>query len=97
MPLRYEPLARFLAAQSPETEAVTLSLAEIEELLGGPLPRSAWGRSFWANKTFTAQGQAWLGAGWRVARVRLRTAAPWVTFRRCGDAPGGAHDGGETL
>jgi hypothetical protein len=39
-PAKYAPLQRFL--ETVADEAVTLSFADIEALLGAPLPSTAW-------------------------------------------------------
>ena len=75
---KYHPLAQYLTAQP--SDAVTLSFAEIEALLGAPLPRLAYQTGQWWWHPRGPQTRAWRGAGWRVQRVNLwwRT----VTFRR---------------
>lgn len=90
----YEPLAAFLRASSRDAE--TLDFAGIERILGRPLPPSArTDPSWWANATAgRQQGQAWLGAGWRVGSCRLTAEA--VTFERVGEpGPGVAMGGAE--
>jgi len=81
-PRKYEPLRRYLAEYPGDR--VTLTLAEIEAIVGAPLPVSARTRAFWANTRSQrpAQLQAWWSAGWRVAGTRLRQATPAVTFAR---------------
>ena len=85
-PSKYEPLRRYLAAVPSETKAVTLSLAEIEGLLGSPLPASAWATTFWLGSprlwVAAPQARAWLAAGWRVTSHALRAVPPVVTFER---------------
>jgi hypothetical protein len=76
---KYDPLERYLAGAPGAT--LTLSFAELETIVGAPLPagaRSLW--SWWANTPRSSQGRAWLGAGWRRREVNfgLRT----VTFGR---------------
>ena len=84
-PPKYQPLAAYLAALPPETERLTLTLPEIEALLGAALPRTAWQSTFWANgrgSHGTSRARAWQGAGWRSAGLR-RGLRPWaVTFVR---------------
>jgi hypothetical protein len=80
-PRKYDPLIRYLTALP--AEAVTLTFAELEAIIGAPLPEAARQRSYWANSRrgqFT--GPPWLRAGWRVARTDLRRAEPAVTFAR---------------
>ena len=86
---KYDQLAAFLAQQSgPE---VTCTFAEIETILGAPLPRLAHTRGWWmsmAPSRRDAHARGRLGAGWRVVEVRLRSteryllpAEKTVTFR----------------
>jgi hypothetical protein len=85
MPSKYAPLAAFLAAQPPETITVTLTCAEIETLIGAPLPRAAGDPTWWGNMADgRAQAQAWLSTGWRTTRVMLGTGIPTITFARMG-------------
>jgi hypothetical protein len=82
---KYGPLAHFLASLPADIAAVTLTLAEIEQLLGSALPRGAYGRAWWLNSTnerARRHPRAWLSAGWRVAAMTPRTASPSVTFAR---------------
>jgi hypothetical protein len=72
---RLETLADFLAARPPEVRWVALPFAQLEILLGGPLPRTARiRRAWWSGQ------RPWRQAGWRVARVDL--AAGLVEFER---------------
>ena len=77
-PLKYQPLADYLAALPAETEAVTLTFPEIEALLGAPLPRSAVRTTFWTNarqpRAALSQVRAVQGVGWRVGGVRWTTS-----------------------
>jgi len=83
-PLKYDPLRAYLAAQAGDT--VTLTVAEIETILGTSLPASAWNGVFWANAAHgwdaSSQARAWLDAGWRVTGRNFRIAYPAVTFSR---------------
>ncbi len=66
---KYQPLFEYLR-QQPDTELLELSFAEVEEMLGKPLPSSAQTtRAWWANNTRTAQGRAWREAKWLVDTV----------------------------
>ena len=82
MPTRYQPLADFLAAQPAETASVSVPLAEVAALLGGPLPVAAGTQSWWANARDAPHAAAWLAAGWRVRRAWLRRPPGTVTFVR---------------
>jgi hypothetical protein len=76
----YESLRAFLATQ-PGDE-LTLTFAEMERLLGAPLPAAAWLRSWWTNAADAPQARAWLKAGWRVRWVRRQGPQAAVTFSR---------------
>jgi hypothetical protein len=85
---KYVPLTAYLRAQPPEVSSVTLTLAEVEAIIGAPLPRSAVtaGRSWWTNAPVQPQSRAWRSAGWVVAALQRRGGGPpplWtVTFTR---------------
>ena len=85
---RYDPLGAYLAGQPPAVVELTLTLAELEAILGAALPRSAREGSFWGNAVneprVPAHVRAWRRAGWRVAAFERASAA--VTFVR---APAG--------
>jgi len=69
---RYDPLGRYLAGHSEPV--VHLSFAEIERIIGGPLPASARRhRPWWANERSGSHvhASAWMGADRRTARVDL--------------------------
>jgi DNA-binding XRE family transcriptional regulator len=77
---KYWPLFQHLRRSG--LDAITLSLAEIEALLGGPLPESAHtNRGWWSNRSSGAvQASAWLGAGYHVKGIDL--AQGTITFRK---------------
>ena len=86
-PRKYDPLAAYLAALPVETTTVTLTLAEIEALIGAPLPASAWLPSWWVNAAVgQPQVRAWSAAGRRAVQLHLRQTPPSVTFVRA-DVP----------
>ena len=64
---KYAPLCRYLQALSPDTQEDTLGFADIERLLGQPLPSSALKYSpWWANQANVGnrpQAKAWTSAG----------------------------------
>jgi hypothetical protein len=77
----YSPLGDHL--RRLDVDEVALAFAEVERILGRPLPRSARRhRAWWANERSGthSHARAWLEAGWRVDAVNL--AAEWVRFRR---------------
>lgn len=70
---RYALLAIWLQNQPPQKELVKPTFAQIEEIIGSPLPRSAYEhRAWWANDSVShIQSQQWLDVGWRVASVNM--------------------------
>ncbi len=83
MPSPYQRLADYLAAQPPETVELTLTIAEVEAMVGAPLPVSAWSGRWWSNKPYGRwEVRPWVTAGWRVAHLSMRTVTPTVTFAR---------------
>ena len=78
---RYDPLRRYLAGRSEPV--VRLSFADIEHIIGGPLPASARRhRPWWANERSGSHvhASAWMGAGRRTANVDLNLGT--VDFTR---------------
>jgi DNA-binding XRE family transcriptional regulator len=77
---KYWPLFQHLR-QNGQAE-LTLAFAQIEALLGGPLPGSAReSRGWWSNRSSGAvQALAWLEAGYHVKGLDL--AGETVTFRK---------------
>ena len=90
MPAKYQAPARSLAAQSGNQ--VALTLAEMEAIIGAPLPAGARRRQWWRM----AQGPVSLrptvqAAGWRILLGGFWGRTPAVTFVRGApdDAPAG--------
>ena len=80
----YERLGAWLTAQPGPR--VTLRFADIEAILGQPLPASARAGSSWwwqAERRQQAAGRAWRAAGWRLAAVDRRAGR--VTYVRSED------------
>ena len=76
---KYYPLFNYLQ-QQPDTDLLELSFAEIQAILGRPLPPSAQTmRAWWANASRTAQAISWQEAGWLVDSVDFETQL--VIFR----------------
>ena len=69
-PPKYAQLQRCLELE-PGTD-VTLTFAEIEAIIGAPLPQSAGSRSWWSNRAAQSHTRTWLAVGWRVSRVQAR-------------------------
>ena len=81
MPRWYEPLLTFLAQQQPETASVTLTFADLEVLVGRPLPARAVSRSYWRHRKPGGMGHRLAALGWRVGPFgRGQTSA--ITFVR---------------
>jgi hypothetical protein len=89
-PMKYRPLREFLSRQT--VAEAPMSFAEVEDVLGFPLPASARNHAaWWSNNVGThVHAAAWRGAGWRTSRVNL--AAERVTFVREAAAPGIAEE-----
>lgn len=79
---RYAPLKLWLERQPPSDKTLQLSFQQVEEILGAPLPPTAYEhRSWWANDSVGhIQSQYWLEAGWRVDDVNLNEKT--VIFER---------------
>jgi len=75
---KYYPLFNYLRDRD-EVE-VTLTIGEIETLIGDKLPASAWSaKAWWSNRTKGAvQAAAWVEAGYQAAVVDLEQQT--VTF-----------------
>ena len=85
----YWPLYDYLVAQTGDR--LTLPLAEVEAIIGAPLPARARGRQWWVNAHASLQGRAWLEAGWQARLETVWGRAPVVTFVRAApeDVPPG--------
>ncbi len=77
---KYFPL--YVHLQKLAGEPITLTLSEIEALLGAALPSSARTRvGWWSNRSRGAvQATAWMDAGYHVAKVDL--AAETIHFKK---------------
>jgi len=80
---KYDPLsARLSGHGKPEWRA---NFAELEEVLGFPLPKAArTGRGWWKPEA-GAHARAWTDAGW--AAHEVDPAAGQVTFRKLDQSP----------
>jgi hypothetical protein len=79
-PRKYDPLTRYLAALT--VDEVVLTFPEIEQIVGAPLPRSAYQLSFWRKTTQPLIMRSWIRAGWRVVRAEVHARPPAVHFAR---------------
>lgn len=76
---KYTPLTERLTGHGDDEWRA--SFAELETVLGFPLPKGARaGTSWWANDADRAHSRAWTAPGWAVAEVDR--GAERVTFRR---------------
>ncbi len=68
---KYKPLADHLRESSQDTLSMTFD--EIEQIIGGKLPPSAFEyRAWWSNNpTNSVMTHAWLGAGYKTVRVDM--------------------------
>lgn len=80
----YYPLYAFLTASPPEVECWLLSFAQVEQIIGVPLPASAsTHQAWWGNDaTSHVQAKAWLLAGWRTDEVAGHRPRQQVLFVR---------------
>ena len=77
---KYHPL--YMALQTSGKDEVTLTLDEIETLVGEPLPPTAHSqRAWWSNRTSgSVQSSAWMRAGYHVEKMDFTTGQ--ITFRK---------------
>lgn len=81
---KYAPLAGYLARQPGDRIPVTF--AEIETVLGVPLPSSKRYPAWWSNSpTNNPMTRVWLEAGFRTEQVDI--PAQRLVFRRAAPAP----------
>lgn len=74
---KYTPLSERLAGHPGDEWRA--SFAEIEEVLGFPLPKAARSRAWWANTDDKPHSKAWTSRGWR---AEMDQGLGGVTFRR---------------
>lgn len=77
---KYEPLREHL--RSGTATRWRASFADVEAVLGFPLPRSAYAYPAWWSNDATGHSHslAWLDAGWKTEKVDLQSQQ--VTFRK---------------
>lgn len=82
---RYASLAIWLQNQPPRKNLVKPSFSDIEKIIGGLLPPSAYEhRAWWANDSVGhVQSQQWLDVGWRVSSINMTSQV--VRFSRMRD------------
>jgi hypothetical protein len=75
MTSKYAPLEQYLRELPSTQKEVTLSFAQIEEILKSKLPASAYEDSrWWEHETEGnhVNKRAWSTAGWKVAEVNVK-------------------------
>src|ERR1700722_7679321 len=78
---KYSPLAVFLRAQ--QRDEVRMMFAQIERIIGSPLPRSHQYRAWGSNNSFNSlMTKVWLDAGFQSAEVDLKRRR--LVFRKIG-------------
>lgn len=85
----YDGLREFLAKVPEQQHQLALTLTELGEAIGRPLPPTALSDvCWWANtRSASPQAAAWLELGWFVDRIYLARESPIVVFRRKGHDP----------
>jgi hypothetical protein len=82
----YAPLGEYLASLPASTKEVTLTFAQVEEIVGRRLPDSAREhREWWANQAHGSRAYHWQDAGFKTGPVNMRRET--VRFFRYPDAP----------
>ena len=66
---KYLPLNRYLEALSSDTECVSLTFKEMEEILGSALPPSAWLAHYWAGSSVARYNWERSGFGAKLDRL----------------------------
>lgn len=82
---KYESLAKHLARSG--AHELVMTFAQLEQILGAPLPASArTHRPWWANSAHGhVQSKGWLDAGYQSERVDLEGET--LTFKKVQDVP----------
>jgi hypothetical protein len=78
---KYQPLKHFL--DGAESNSIDTDFAQVEKILGFPLPQSAYRhQAWWSNEQHGSHShsRSWQDAGWETSRVDL--AARKVRFQR---------------
>jgi hypothetical protein len=80
---KYTPLEKYLSELPESTREMTLTFEQIEKILAGKLPPSAYeDRRWWDHETEGnhRNTRSWSNAGWRVESLDVN--AKWVKFVR---------------
>lgn len=82
----YQPLQDYLQTRAHTDREVSLSLDQIESIIGAPLPKSAYNyRQWWENQADVStrpQAKAWIQAGYTVESVQDSSTITAVRFNR---------------
>jgi hypothetical protein len=97
---KYAPLGDFLRRQN--TTSIPMTFAEIEKIVGTPLPNSQRYPAWWSNNPFNnVMTQVWLDAGFVTEQVDVasrklvfRRARPRSSFGQEGQTPKADGEGG---
>ena len=86
MATKYKPLELHLRSIPANVHEVTITFLDLAEILGAPLPSSAFThRPWWGNQKHSKtrpQAHAWLSAGFVVETVNQSTENGWARFKR---------------
>jgi hypothetical protein len=86
MTSKYQALEDYLREKSNTDSVITLDLDQIEVIIGGSLPLSAYQhREWWFNQTDEPnrpQAKAWIEAGYQVTSVAANLPIKTVRFER---------------
>ncbi|MGE5464869.1 MAG: hypothetical protein ACM3PS_16015 [Syntrophothermus sp.] len=83
MPGKYTPLEKYLRELPADQKEVVLSFEQIEDIIHGKLPSSAYGYlEWWENEKEGnhVNSRAWANAGWKVETVNF--LEKWVRLVR---------------
>jgi hypothetical protein len=82
----YEPITDYL--RTAQGSRVSLRFDEVEQIIGRPLPKSAYRyREWWSNNpSGHSHARSWTTAGWRTEKVDLERQA--LVFSRTDATPG---------
>jgi hypothetical protein len=80
--LKYIRLAAWLAGRPESVDDLTMSLADVEEIVGAQLPAGARFPSWWRNDDRRMHSRAWMSAGWEV--LEMSAGESTVRFARKG-------------
>jgi hypothetical protein len=81
-PQQYERFGAWLRSRAEAR--ITVDFAEIEQIIGAPLPPSAREhKPWWSNSPTHPLARAWLMAGWEAPRQGLDLSGQTITLARC--------------